>query len=196
MDGSPAGKPPVELEGVGQAVVLTHVEAVSVDAVAPASAVDSCLQEWSDDGQSVAPVVRRVGVHTESVTFRDASGMWVFGCDESTGPRENERRWCGGAAGRLYDGRLRDPRVDILCTTDDGDRVGFAWLEPSPGARYVVVDQPGYAEVYEAAGDMPIRIATTSGVIVQGSRAQFALSEHARDGSLIRERELEAGVAG
>jgi hypothetical protein len=130
------------------------------------------------------------------VTFRDASGRWLLGCDDSTGPRENERRWCGGAAGRLYDGRLRDPRVDILCTTADGARVGFAWLHPSPNARYVVVEQAGYAEVYEVAGDIPVRIATASGVIVQGSRARFALSEHAGDGSLLREHELDAGVAG
>jgi hypothetical protein len=196
MDGSPAGAAPAEFEGVGQPVVLTRVEAVGIDAVAPASPIGSCLQKWREDAHVVVPVVRRVGVHTETVTFRDASGRWILGCDDSTGARENERRWCGGAAGRLYGGRLRDPRVDILCTTADGNRVGFAWLQPSPNTRYVVVEQPRYAEAYEVAGDMPVRIATTSGVIVHGSRARFALSEHAGDGSLIREDELDAGVAG
>jgi hypothetical protein len=134
-------------------------------------------------------------VHSESVTFQDASGRGIFGCDNSPGPRENNRRWCGSAYGQLYGKRLRDPRLDILCGTTD-EPVGFVWVHPSPGVRYVSVEQPGYVEVYEVAGDLPVRVATISGVEYEGSRATFDLFEHAADGSLVRRYRMEAAVAG
>ncbi|MCI0633516.1 MAG: hypothetical protein L0206_06320, partial [Actinobacteria bacterium] len=108
---------------------------------------------------------------SESVTFRESSGRGVFGCDNGLGPREEDRRWCGGAYGVLYSGRLRDPRLSIGCTTLGGTPMGFVWIEPKPHARYVVVGQPGYAEVYEVTGGLPVRVATTTGVEVVGSRA-------------------------
>jgi hypothetical protein len=196
VDGSPVGGLPVELEGIEDDVVLTRVERFRVDAVEPGSAIDSCLRRWKEDAPATTPVVRRVGAHTQTVTFRDVSGRWLVGCDDSSGPREEGRRWCGGAVGRLYGGRLRDPRIDILCTTESGDRVGFAWVQPSTGTRYVAVEQPKFAEVYEVAGALPVRIATTSGVTIERSRARFVVSEHGLDGRLVREYELEAGVAG
>jgi hypothetical protein len=175
---------------------VTKVEGVRVDEVEPGSSIDSCLRRWKEDAPATTPVVRRVAAHTRTVTFRDVSGRWLVGCEDSSGPREEGRRWCGGSVGRLYGGRLRDPRIDILCTTASGDRVGFAWVQPSTEARYVVVEQPNYAEVYEVAGALPVRIATTNGVIVERSRARFVVSEHDLDGRLVREYELEAGVAG
>jgi hypothetical protein len=196
LDGSPSREVPVELENIGQPAVLTRVRTVTLDAVEAGSSIRACLQAWKEGAQPVAPLVARVGVHAETVTFRDASSSWLHGCDDSSGP-DDAGRWCGRASGRLYSGRLRDPRVDIVgCTSADGTSVGFAWVYPSRDAHYVVVGQPRYAEVYEVAGGLPIRIATTSGVIVERSRARFDLSEHDGEGNLIREYELEAGVAG
>jgi len=74
--------------------------------------------------------------------------------------------------------------------------MGFAWIEPDPGARYVVVEQDGYAEVYQPARSLPVRIATVMGVEVEGSRATFRLSEHDADGGLLRRYELEVVAAG
>lgn len=196
MDGSPSRDTHVELESVGQRVILTRVQAVALGAVEPGSSIAACLNAWKEVAQAVAPVVARTGVHTETVTFRDATGLWLRGCDGDSGSGD-DARWCGRSSGRLYSGRLRDPRVDIVgCTSGEGDPIGLAWVHPSPNARYVVVRQPGYAEVYEVAGDLPIRIATTSGVIVETSSARFDLSEYDGEGNLVREYELEAGVAG
>ena len=74
--------------------------------------------------------------------------------------------------------------------------MGFVWIEPEPTAMYVVVRQPVFAEVYEVAGELPVRVATTTGVEIEGSRATFDLREHAADGRLLTAYRLEAAVAG
>jgi hypothetical protein len=131
------------------------------------------------------------------MTFRDDAARWLLGCDNSAGPREGDRRWCGAVSGRLYGGRLRDPRLSIAsCSTADGESIGFAWVQPDPNTRYVAVEQAGYAEVYETAENLAVRIATTSGVVFEESGARFQVSEHDAEGRLIREYELEARVAG
>jgi hypothetical protein len=194
-DGSDVAAPPVELEGVSTPV-LTSVRLISRE-VAPGSSIYSCLQARRP-ARAVSPLVARVGVTTRTVTYRAASGRWLQGCDSSVDhDGQEEDAWCGGAAGRLYDGHLRDPRLNIAaCTTPEGDPVGFAWVEPSDDSTYLVLEQPGYAEVFEVAGGLPIRIATTAGVRVEGSSATFELSEHDADGRLVRRYTLEAAVAG
>jgi hypothetical protein len=196
MDASPSREVPIELENVAAPAVLTTVRVVDVGDIEPGSRSASCVrQDW--DSRPAGQIVERTGVASETVTFRDGSGLAVYGCDNSAGPREEERSWCGTAFGRLHDGRLRDPRLDMGgCTTEDGELVGFVWVEPRRDARYVVVEQPGYAEVYEAAGGLPIRVGTTSGVQIERSRASFDLSEHAVGGELLRKYRLEAAVAG
>ena len=36
------------------------------------------------------------------------------------------------------------------------DPLGFVWVQPAEGARYVAVQQQGYAEIYEVAGALPV----------------------------------------
>jgi hypothetical protein len=196
VDGSRALELPIELQGVGRPAVLTASHVTDVLAVQPGSKAETCLRKWGTELTPAGPLVERVGVSAESITFGEQAGFWVLGCNDSPGPREGDRPWCGGAIGQLYGGRLRDPRIDIGCLSKDGKTVGFAWIEPARGARYVVVEQHGYVEVYEVAGGLPIRVATTSGVRIEGSRAVFDLSEHDAEGSLSRRYRLEAGVAG
>ena len=74
--------------------------------------------------------------------------------------------------------------------------MGFAWVQPSPTTRYLIVEQLGYDEVYQVVGDLPVRVATASGVQIDGSRATFDLSEHDAGGRLLRKYRLEAAVAG
>lgn len=195
LDGSEAEAPPVELQDVDGPAVLTKVRLVQPSAQDEEERSASCLDRGRGPERPQGASVERIGVHSETATFEDASGRGIFGCDNSPGPREENRRWCGGAYGLLYDGRLRDPRLDILCGTTD-EPVGFVWIHPSPGVRYVSVEQPGYVEVYEAAGELPIRIATISGVEYESFRATFDLFEHEADGSLVRRYRVEAAVAG
>jgi hypothetical protein len=195
LDGTSAERVPVELEDIDDELVLTSVSAVPVANVEGGSAAGICLRAY-DAHIAEGSAVVRVGVATESVTFAEAGGRSVFGCSNSAGPREDDRRWCGLAYGTLTDGELRDPRLSILCKTEDGDPVGFVWVEPHEEARYVAAKQPGYTEVYEVAADLPVRIATVSGVDFETTSATFEVSEHAADGRRIREYELDAVVAG
>ena len=133
----------------------------------------------------------------ESSTVTYVSDAGLHGCDNSRGRREGGRRWCGTSFGVLKRGRLEDPRLDVAgCQTDSGAPMGFAWITTAPRARYLAVAQEGYSEIYEPAGGVPIRIATTSGIEVDGSRVTFRLSEHDANGRLLRRYELEAVPAG
>jgi hypothetical protein len=194
MDGSVAEPLPIDLEGVSGPGVLTRVRVVRVGAVRAGSLAADCLRGPARDARPAGHIVERIGVDSETVTLRDPSSL--SGCDNSPGVREENRRWCGSSFGRLYGGRLRDPRVDIAgCRTADGTPLGLAWIEPGRDARYVVIGHTGYAEVYAVAGALPVRIATID-VHVEGSRASFAISEHDSQGRLLRRYELDAFPAG
>lgn len=195
MDGSSADELFVDFEGVDGHAVLTSVRIADAIDVAGAPRVATCLRhDWSK--RPLGAIVVRVGVSGESVTFRDQSRRGLYGCDNSEGPREEDRSWCGGAFGRLYAGDLRDPRLDMgACMTREGTPLGFAWIEPGPNVEYVVVEQSGYAEVYAVAGGLPVRV-TTSAVDTEHSSATFEVSEHTSDGTRIHDYRLEASVAG
>jgi hypothetical protein len=193
MDGSTPVALPVELQNVAEAIVVTSVKVTDPSEVGPDSLAAACLRESS---ASVGPVVERSGVVSSSITYRLQGRHAINGCDNTRGPREENRSWCGGSYGQLFDGRLRDPRLNIGCVTEDDARVGFVWVQPAERVRYVSVEQPGYVEVYEVADGLPVRIATRSGVRVEGSRATFDLFEHDSRGRLVRRYRLEAAVAG
>ena len=195
MDGSPPAELSVDLEGVERKAVLTSVRVMDAMDLESAPRVATCLQDdWNR--RPLGAIVVRVGVSGESVTFRGQAHRGLYGCDNSEGPTEEERSWCGGAFGRLYADHLRDPRLDMgACRTRGGGPLGFAWIEPQPDVEYVVVEQPGYAEVYAVASGLPIRV-TTSDVEIERSRAAFEVSEHASDGTRIDDYRLEASVAG
>jgi hypothetical protein len=141
------------------------------------------------------PLVVRVGAYSTSVTFPRRAGRGLIACDGVPDARDDGRKWCGRAFGRLSRGRLRDPRLDLACTDDDGSPIAFAWIQPSRRAAYVVVEQHGYVEAYRVAGGLPVRVANTD-VDVGRSSALFVVSEHDREGRLLRAYRLEPRVAG
>jgi len=195
VDGSKPAALPVDLEGIAKAPVRTFVSVARLEKIKATSSIATCVHRAAADHPD-GPIVVRVGVEGESVTFRNVSGTGLYGCDNSAGRRDADRDWCGGAFGALRGGRLRDPRLDIGdCVTGEGKPLGFAWIEPGPRTRYVVVSQSGYAEVYETARGLPVRV-TTDDVEIERSRASFNISEHAADGSLVRSYRVEPGVAG
>jgi hypothetical protein len=194
MDGSPALRPPVELEHTSRPAILTKTRVVTSIRARPRSPSAACLRAHRD-AHAPRRLVERIGVAASSVTFSDASGL--YGCDDGLGADENGRRFCGTSFGRLYDGRLRDPRLDLAgCRSSAGDPIGFIWVQPARATRYVAVAQQGYVEVYEVAGRLPVRIATTAGVDVEDARASFDLSEHDVRGRLVRSETVDAVVAG
>jgi hypothetical protein len=131
-----------------------------------------------------------------SVTLRTSASRGVFACDGAA-RRARDARWCGRAYGRLVGRKLEDPRLDLAgCVTAADEPIAFAWFEPGRGTAHVAVRQSGYVEVYSAAAGLPIRIATTSGIDLDTSRAAFHVSEFDGRGALIRSSTLDARVAG
>ena len=146
--------------------------------------------------RSRGAAVGRIGVSGESITFTDVARAGLYACDNSRGRREGDRRWCGTSFGRLHAGHLVDPRVDILCATERGSPLGFLWIEPSQDARYIVVQQRGYAEAYEVAAGLPVRISTETGVSSDPAEVVVELSEHDAAGKLLERVRLRAAPAG
>jgi len=144
-----------------------------------------------------ALVVERIGVLGESLTFVDRDRRTVHACDGGVDPAgERQRPWCSGSAGRLFEGRLLDPRLDIGCRDGKGRPLAYAWIEPVAGARWIGVDQGGYTEIYEVLGRLPVRISSARNIDLQRSRAAFEVSQYGVEGrELIRGR-VETAVAG
>ena len=191
IDGAPARTSPVVLEGVGGPRVATRVRVVPADSLDAHRIRASCVSGATPNG----PIVVRTGVRGVSVTFFDPRRRGVHACDATNVSRPRAERWCAHAFGRLSGARVRDPRLTITCRDVDDRLVGFAWVQPSDAAGYVVVQQPGHAEVYATSGATPVRVTTTD-VDLVSSHATFAISEHTRDGSRLRSYDLEAQVAG
>lgn len=196
VDGSRAPAPILELEDVGSPAYLTTVRVLESRALDAAEDAAECvLEEWGD--RPVGPSVHRVGTQGESVTFLTASGHAAHSCDGAGRSHGGGRRWCGHASGRLTHGSLRDPRLELVgCSAGAGQPVAFAWIEPAPRSRYVVIHERGFAEVYPTAAGLPVRVSTVAGVDIERSRAVFAVSEHGADGRVLRAYELTAYVSG
>jgi hypothetical protein len=183
-DGSAARSPPVAFEGVGSAVVATRVRLVRT---ATSTRVRRCARQLGVPSAGIA--VERVGVQGASLTIFDRDRHKVYGCDSVDGA------WCGWAAGKRRSASgVDDPRLTLSCRSGDTP-VGFAWVEPGPGAQYVVVEQSGFAESYPVAGHVPVRVTSTA-TDLESASARFRLREHARDGRLLSERTVETRVAG
>ena len=185
----------MRLESERSRGVLTKLVVTSVERVVPGSPEIMCILRQARSAHPVGVVVRRIGVWSESVTFRVRSA--VVGCDGTERATGGRRRWCGGSYGRILHRRLRDPRLDIAgCRTAGGGPAAFAWVEPRRGARYVVVAQPGYAEVYPVVRGLPVRVATASGIESDPIGASFDVSEHDATGRLLRAYELVTRPSG
>jgi hypothetical protein len=141
-----------------------------------------------------ATAVERIGVHGRSVTFVVGRGHLVA-CDRDPEARPMQGPWCGVAAWDAERGHVADPRLS-LCYGAQGRAVaGFAWINPSRRAHWVVVVQPGYAEVYATGGGLPLRIETVSGLEPAGS-AVFRVTELDGKGVVLVRREVVATIAG
>ena len=181
FDGTDAGTPPPQF---ADGVVQSRVEVL----------------RWTEEGSSCPGlreglnVVRRTGVAGGGLTFRDPNEPGVLACDDAPGEYELAP-WCGVSAGRLHGGRLQDPRLDI-CQSRGGRLTGFVWIEPRAGARWIGVDHGSFTEIYAVVGELPVRIASTRDVTLEGSRASFEVTQYDASGRVLEERTVEAAVAG
>jgi hypothetical protein len=195
-DGSSPPAVPAALESLDDAV-LTRM-AVKRESELDRSEYDACGVA-RDSGDRT--VIERTGVNGSSLTI--ASGRLVYACDkipdllivEDDPDMPYGNIWCAAANGRIDEDGLNDPRLS-LCTNADDELTGFAWVEPQPGTKWIVVSDAGYREAYEVAESLPVRVTTTDGVQQFNSNASFAIEEYAGDGSKLREYVLETAVAG
>jgi len=192
LDGGRPAPPPAALARLRGPLALGRVRAAPARAADP-TLIRPCLRRFAPLPELPAEslVVERVGVAGASLTFRDPRGGFLLACDTT---RKGDR-FCGGSAGLLRRGQLVDPRLDIACRDRRSHQVGFAWITPLHGARWIAVEQRRYVELYKVAGRLPVRV-TTSEVKVAGSSAVFRVREYRADGRELSRSVLEAQVAG
>jgi hypothetical protein len=187
LDGRPAAHfRPVPDSVVGAARMLERAD------------VDDCL---SGADRATVPaetlVVERIGVDSRSLTFANREQTRVYACDggiDAAGERAPP--WCAAVFGELVDGRLLDPRLDVVCRDRARRPLAYAFVEPVAGARWIGIRQQGYVELYEVLAGLPVRVAGTRGVDVEGARATLEVAQYDAEGRELVHGTLEAAVAG
>jgi hypothetical protein len=194
VDGSAPPVPPGALGSLAGDVVMSRVRfrrAARLD-----TRGQECITSFRGEFAVAndALVVERTGAIGASLTFLDARRRIVLGCDR-TGRRVAGAAWCARSVGRLVAGRLIDPRLDILCLGRHREPIGFAWIEPMPATRWVVVGDGTGSEVEPVAAGLPVRVATRD-VDLATSSATFAVSEYDATGAELARYRLPLRVAG
>jgi len=180
----------------GAAMTIVEVRAVSGGGDRRGRSCERRVEQ----AKSRSPIVERMAPVGASITFRAESGG-VVACDEIAGTLsasnnpESSTPWCGGSYGRLYDGVLRDPRLDLCWPADGGPLTAFAWINPRPGVRWIVIRDGETRHVYEVAAGLPVRVARKLKATVAES-ASFDVEEYASDGTRLRSYTLDTKVAG
>jgi hypothetical protein len=192
LDGSPAPALPAALARAGVRGRLSLLQLLRAEALPAGDR--GCVSGFRTEFRLPpgTAVVRRVGTHTESLTFVDAAKRVVLGCDRTDA---DVQKWCGRSVGRLFGGRLRDPRVDIGCRTARAGRIAFGWLRPAPRTRWVVAGDGDDADVEIVAAGFPVRVSGAR-VDVDTSSASFSIVEYDVNGTEVRRYALRSSVSG
>ena len=147
-------------------------------------------REWT---HRTLVVDRRSGAR-RSLAFRSVDGRFVYSCD-AIGARIEGRRWCAPSTGRLFAGRLRDPRL-TLCQARGRKPVAFIWATPRPRARWIGIVDGTRIALYRVAGGLPVRVSSDHHVRVSGSRATFFVRQYDGRGRVLARETIDARVAG
>ncbi len=187
IDGSVPRAVPVPLRARGSTFVMTTVRVRRVRAIP--RRVASCVPGERLPGAEA--VVERIGVNGRDLTFLGL-GSTIEGCDRN--PHANGTPWCGGAGWLFRNGRVSDPRL-VICQERHGKPVvAFGWINPLPRAQWIVVDQPGFREVYPVAGRLPVRVTTVSG-ISRREGVTFEVEQYDARGVSLARSSVTAAVA-
>jgi hypothetical protein len=139
-------------------------------------------------------VVDRRNGSRRSLAYRSDDARFVDSCD-AIGVRIEARSWCAPSTGRLFGGRLRDPRL-TLCQARGARPVAFVWVTPRPRARWIGVVRVGGIDLYRVAGGLPVRVSSDRGVRLHGSRATFHVRQYDGRGRLVARETIDARVSG
>ena len=134
--------------GRGDARAARQSETVAVTQVA------ACVPGDRVPGGHV--VVERIGVSGRTLTFL---GLWpaVDGLRPKPARVAEAVVWSSSLAARPRSS-LGSPAVDLHRRPSGRPVVAFAWINPFRGTAWIVVDQPGFGEVYPVAGRLPVRV--------------------------------------
>jgi hypothetical protein len=193
-DGSVPAAVPAELSGVNGAVVVGTRIVRGLDL--EEQPYVKCLGEVPGGAPQVA--VERVTAEGRTFTFATADRRSLWACDGAAKGREGSGLWCGGGVGRWeVGGHVNDPRLDISnCLTGSGQRVAYAFVEPAPRARWLVVDHDHFREVYDASDPYPVRISTTDGIDTDTSSLKVHVRSYGADGKKLGDETVHTFVAG
>ena len=187
VDGSRPPRVPPALRAKSPGLVATRVRLVRMSRAR--TRVAACVPgERIPDSREV---VERIGISGRTLTFLGLSGS-VFACDRS--PEGRPRPWCGRAAWPLRSGRVSDARLSICVDRHGRAIAAFAWLNPVPRAAWIVVDQPGFGEIYRVVGRLPVRVSAVAELSY--GRATFRFREYDAEGVMLARRTITPAVAG
>lgn len=189
IDGSLPPKVPKVLQGQVGSLRMTRVRVGLVSRMR--AAMPGCPE--AREARPGEPAVERIGFTGRSVTFR-VDRSTIAGCDRDPRAESPWGPWCGIAAWKFEHGRVSDARLAICYRKRGIPHSAFAWINTLARARWVVVDQPGYREVYAVAGNLPVRIATVSGIGQRGVTT-FRVAQYDAKGVLLVRKEVVAAVA-
>jgi hypothetical protein len=150
--------------------------------------VSSCVPGARLSGAEL--VVERIGVSGRDITLRRVASE-IDGCDRN--PRANGKAWCGRAGWAFRHGWVSDARLTICQNRNGKPVVAFAWINPLRHAQWVVVDQPGFREVYAVGAHLPVRVTTVSGFGRKG--VIFHYTQYDAQGVLLTRRTLTTAIA-
>jgi len=188
IDGSVPPAVPQVLRVQSNAFVMTKVRVVKAREI-PRLMRACVFRERLPHGDLV---VERIGVNGRDITFPELNST-IFGCDRNPRASRPGELWCGKAGWSWHGGPVRDPRID-LCTDRHGQViVAFGWIDALPHAKWIVIYQPGFREVYPVAGGMPVRVSTVSGI---ASSTTFHTAQYDARGVLLARRVVRASVGG
>jgi hypothetical protein len=155
-----------------------------------------CLAEVPGGAPEVA--VERVTTDGRTLTFASADRRTLIACDGAPRARERSGTWCGGGVGRWeVGGHVNDSRLDMAnCLSRDGKDVAYAFVEPAPRARWLVVDHDQFREIYDASDPYPVRISTTDGIDTDTSSLKVRVRSYDAEGKELSDEKLHPVVAG
>jgi hypothetical protein len=154
-----------------------------------------CLADVRRGAPPVA--VERVTAEGRTFTFVTPDRRTVVACDGAPNALEPRGTWCSGGVGRWQLGRVPDSRLSMTnCLTAEGETLAFAFANPAPRARWLVVDHDHFREIYDASDPYPVRISTADGIHVKGSSLTVRVRSYDADGTELADETLDARVAG
>jgi hypothetical protein len=186
IDGSSPPAVPKALRGQRRTFVMTKLRVLRVGKLR--ALVSNC--DPVDRLPGAELVVERIGVNGHDITFLTPASS-ITGCDRN--PRATGKPFCGRTGWNLRNGRVSDARLTICQDRNGEPVVAFAWINPLRHAQWVVVDQPGFREVYAVGAHLPVRVTTVSGFGRKG--VTFHYAQYDAQGVLLTRRTLITAIA-